>query len=82
MSLTNQQISALYKLYPQTINTIDDVAYDVDNNEVAYDISLINAQIAQDETNKNSQVTAKASALAKLTAIGLTADEIKALIGQ
>ena len=45
--------------------------------ELAY-----SAQInAQAETNKEQVETSKASALAKLTALGLTADEVKALLG-
>ena len=38
------------------------------------------AQVAEDESRKEAEATAKASAQAKLTALGLTAEEIAALI--
>ena len=77
--------SAIYKNYPNIIRTIGDIAYDANGNEVAYDLSAVTAKIAQDEADKvaaeQAQATAKASALAKLTALGLSEDEVKALVG-
>ena len=70
--------TALYKLYPQIRRTVDDVAYDADDNEVAYDVDAVNAKVAADA--KAAEDT-KASALAKLAALGLTQDEVKALVG-
>jgi hypothetical protein len=71
-------ISAIYKLYPQVKYTIDNVAYDANDNEVAYDLAAVTAQAEADlQTAKD----AKVSALAKLAALGLTQDEIKALVG-
>jgi len=85
MSLTFQQTNALFKLYPTVTNTIGDVAYDAQGNEVVYNLSSLKAKVAQDEADKTAQeeaqATAKASALAKLAALGLTADEVKALLG-
>ena len=76
---------AIFKLYPNVIRTVGDIAYDADGNEVAYDLSAVTAKIAQDEADKvaaeQAQATAKASALAKLAALGLTQDEVKALVG-
>ena len=76
---------AIFKLYPNVIRTVGDIAYDADGNEVAYDLSAVTAKIAQDEADKvaaeQAQATAKASALAKLAALGLTEDEVKALVG-
>jgi hypothetical protein len=69
---------AIYKLYPQ-VTTIDgDVAYDANGNEVAYDLAAVTAQA---EADAQAAIDTKASALAKLTALGLTADEVKALLG-
>jgi len=83
--ITENQIQAIYKLYPKVVRTFGDTAYDAGGNEVAYDLSAVTAKIAQDEADKVSaeqaQATAKASALAKLTALGLTQDEVKALVG-
>jgi len=71
-------IDAIYKLYPQVTIIRDGVAYDANGNEVAYDLQAVTAQAQADE---QAQATAKASALAKLTALGLTQDEVKALVG-
>jgi hypothetical protein len=68
----------LRKLYPQIINTIEDAAYDAQGNEVAYDLQAVTAQAQADA---QAAIDAKASALAKLAALGLTQDEVKALVG-
>ena len=38
-------INAIYKLYPQVIRTVGDVAYDADGNEVAYDKAAVQAYV-------------------------------------
>ena len=38
-------IDAIYKLYPQVVRTIEDVAYDADGNEVAYDKTAVAAYV-------------------------------------
>jgi hypothetical protein len=68
----------LNKLYPNIIQTIGDTAYDADNNEVAYDLQAVTAQA---EADAQAIIDTKASALAKLAALGLTQDEVKSLIG-
>jgi hypothetical protein len=70
--------SAIYKLYPSVIRTIGDIAYDSNGNEVAYDLQAVTAQAQADA---QAVIDTKASALAKLAALGLTQDEVKALIG-
>ena len=37
----NNFISALYKLYPQTVRTVGDDAFDVDGNPVIYDAAAV-----------------------------------------
>jgi hypothetical protein len=71
-------IDTIYKLYPQTVRTVGNVAYDADGNEVAYDLQAVTAQA---ETDAQAVIDTKASALAKLAALGLTQDEVKSLIG-
>jgi hypothetical protein len=78
MSLTIQQTQALYKLYPNVVRTDNDTAYDADGNEVAYDLQAVTAQAQADA---QAVIDIKASALAKLAALGLTQDEVKALVG-
>jgi hypothetical protein len=62
-----------------------DVAYDCNEQEVAYDKDAAQAKLAELEAAEvaaqEAQATAKQSALAKLAALGLTQDEVKALIG-
>ena len=70
-------INAIYKLYPQVVRTVGDTAYDADGNEVAYDLQAVTAQAQADA---QTAIDTKASALAKLTALGLTADEVKSLL--
>jgi len=76
--ITIAQTQAIYKLYPQVKSTVDDIAYDADGNQVFYDLEKITVQA---ETDAQNAIAAKASALAKLTALGLTQAEVTALIG-
>jgi len=69
---------AIYKLYPQVVTIRGDIAYDVNEAEVAYDLQAVTAQAQADA---QAAKDTKASALAKLAALGLTQDEVKALIG-
>jgi hypothetical protein len=69
---------AIYKLYPNAVRTVGDIAYDAEGNEVAYDLQAVTAQT---EADAQEIIDTKASALAKLAALGLTEDEVKALIG-
>ena len=69
---------AIYKLYLQVTRTVGDKAYDKDGNEVAYDIQAVTAQAQADA---QAIIDTKASALAKLAALGLTENEIKSILG-
>ena len=70
--------NALQKLYPQVVTLDGTTAYDADGNEVAYDLQAVTAQA---EADAQAVIDTKASALAKLAALGLTQDEVKSLIG-
>jgi hypothetical protein len=76
--ITQDQLNAIYKLYPSVVRTVGDVAYDADGNEVTYDLAAVTAQA---EADAQAAIDTKASALAKLAALGLTQDEVKALVG-
>jgi hypothetical protein len=76
--INGQQLVAIFKLYPQVKSFSENVAYDADGNEVPYDIAAVTAQA---EADAQAIIDTKASALAKLAALGLTQDEVKALIG-
>ena len=76
---------AIYALNPSVVTIRGDLAYDKDEQEVAYDMAQAQAKLAELQTkevaDQEAQVSAKASALAKLTALGLSEDEVKALVG-
>ena len=76
---------AIYAINSSIINIRGDVAYDQEGNEVAYDKSAAEAKLAElqaeETTKQEAEITAKQSAQNKLTALGLTADEIKAILG-
>ena len=38
-------IEVIYKLYPQVVRTVGDIAYDADGNEVAYDKAAVQAYV-------------------------------------
>jgi len=70
--------NAIFKLNPSVVTIRGDIAYDADGNEVAYDLAAVTAQA---EADAQAVIDTKASALAKLAALGLTQDEVKALVG-
>ena len=76
---------AIYALNSTIVTIRGDVAYDKDGQVVQYDMAQAQAKLVELQAQKAQaeQATkdAKASALAKLTALGLTADEVKALVG-
>jgi len=78
MNLTTQQINVIVNLHPNVVVIRDGIAYDAQNNEVTYDINAVNAKVTEDA---QAVIDTKASALAKLTALGLTQAEVTALIG-
>jgi hypothetical protein len=80
---------AIYKLYPlvTSIEQINDetfVAYDANENTINIDMSAVNAKALElqsiKEAEKQAKIEAKASALAKLSALGLTEEEVQAII--
>jgi hypothetical protein len=76
---------AIFALNSAIVTVRGDVAYDKDEQVVEYDMAQAQAKLveleAQEAQVKQAQETAKASALAKLAALGLTQDEVKALLG-
>jgi len=59
------------------------VVHDVDGNTITIDPSVVTAQLTTLQTQyaeqQQAQANAKASAIAKLTALGLSAEEISAI---
>jgi hypothetical protein len=76
---------AILELYPQIKIIRGDEAFDENENPVSYDKSAAEAKLIQMQSEENAkqevEIAAKSSALAKLAALGLTQEEVKALIG-
>jgi hypothetical protein len=63
--------SAIYKLYPQTVYTIGDIAYDAEGNEVAYDLALVTEQANKDDCKVKAQSLLSQSDWSMLPDVGL-----------
>jgi hypothetical protein len=76
---------AIYALNSSIVTIDGNTAYDKDGNIIEYDKDAAQAKLVELEAAEiaaqEAQATAKQSALAKLSALGLTQDEIKALVG-
>jgi hypothetical protein len=77
--------NAIFALNPAIVTIRGDVAYDANEQVIAYDKTAAQAKLAElqaaEVAAEQAAATAKASALAKLTALGLTQAEVTALIG-
>ena len=75
---------AIYALNPQIVTIRGEEAFDKDDKPVAYDMVAAQAKLAelqaQESQAQQAQATHKQNAIAKLTALGLTQDEITALL--
>ena len=76
---------AIYALNPSVVTIRGNVAYDKYEQFVSYDLEAAQAKLAelqaQEVQAEQASKDAKASALAKLSALELTEAEVKALIG-
>ena len=72
MSLNSQLYEAIYKLYPNVVRTLGDVAYDADGNEVAYDLAAVTTQAQKDACSMQAKQLLQASDWASLSDVDLT----------
>jgi len=76
---------AIYALNPAIVTIRGDVAYEKNEQVVQYDLAAAQAKLVElqsaEAQAEQAAKDAKASALAKLAKLGLTADEVTALIG-
>lgn len=76
---------AIYALNPAIVTIRGDVAYDANEQEVAYDKEAAQAKLveleAEQAAKEQAAIAAKESALAKLAKLGLTEDEVKSIVG-
>jgi hypothetical protein len=78
---------AIYNLYPNVKSIVENetlTAYDINEQIVSIDMSAVNAKALElqsiKEAKKQAKIDTKASALAKLTALGLTEEEVKSIL--
>jgi len=76
---------AIRALNSSIVTIRGDVAYDANEQEVSYDKSSAEAKLAEmqaaETAKQEAAIAAKASAQSKLAALGLTPEEITAIIG-
>jgi hypothetical protein len=63
---------AIYKLYPNVIRTVGDIAYDANGNEVAYDLAAVTTQAQKDACKAQAKSLLAASDWASLSDVDLT----------
>lgn len=62
---------AIYKLYPQTVRTVGDVAYDVNGNVVNYDLQAVTEQAEKDQCSQQANSLLAQSDWSVLPDVGL-----------
>ena len=76
---------AIRALNPQVVTIRGEEAFDKDDKPVSYDMTAAQAKLTQlqaaETAAEQTAATNKQNAIAKLTALGLTADEISAILG-
>jgi len=75
---------AIRELHPEAVVIRGDEAFDINEQPIVYNMADVDAKLAElqaaAEAAEQAKVAAKESAIAKLSALGLTADEIAHLI--
>jgi hypothetical protein len=69
--LNTQQTQALYKLYPQVVRTVGDIAYDKDDNQVDYNLTAVTEQAEKDQCATQAKSLLAASDWSQLPDVGL-----------
>lgn len=76
---------AIFRLYPEVKKVDWNGAYDINENPVEIDEALVEAEVvrlqAEEIANAQAQEAAKQAAQAKLAKLGLTTEDLKALLG-
>lgn len=69
--MTQEQIQALFKLYPQVLTLSGDTAYDAEGNEVTYDLAAVTTQAQKDACKAQAKALLAASDWSVLPDVGL-----------
>jgi hypothetical protein len=63
--------SAIYKLYSNVVRTVSNIAYDIEGNEVSYDLELVTAQASKDNCKSQAKVLLAQTDWSVLPDVGL-----------
>ena len=70
--LNQQQIQAIYELYPSVIRTDGDNAYDANGNQVTYDLTAVTTQAQKDACKAQAKALLAASDWSVLPDVQIT----------
>ena len=74
--LNQQQIQAIYELYPSVIRTDGDNAYDANGNQVTYDLTAVTTQAQKDACKAQAKALLAQSDWAVLPDVGLANQDL------
>ena len=72
MSLTLEQKTTIYKMYPQIVTIRGDITYDASDNEVTYDLQAVTTQAQKNACKAQAKALLAASDWSVLPDVGLT----------
>jgi len=70
--ITQQEIQAIYKLYPNVVRTVGDEAFDADGNQVQYDLAAVTTQAQKDACKAQAKALLAASDWSVLPDVQIT----------
>jgi Phage tail assembly chaperone protein len=70
--MTQEQIQALFKLYPQVLTLSGDIARDADGNEISYDLAAVTTQAQKDACKAQAKALLAASDWSSLPDVQIT----------
>jgi len=70
--INQDQIQAIYKLYPNVVHTVGDEAFDADGNQVQYDLAAVTTQAQKDACKAQAKALLAASDWSVLPDVQIT----------
>ena len=67
---------SIFKLYPQVVTVLGDIAYDADGNEVQYDLALVTEQAAKDACKEKAKALLAQTDWSVLPDVGLANQDV------
>ena len=70
MSLTQDQIQAIFQLYPTVVTIRGDIAYNAQDNEVSYDLSAVDEQAAKNACSAQAKAILQSTDWTSIADVG------------